>query len=48
VAVNVWVAHANREVFGEDAEAFRPERWMEADWNGEGAGEMEWYFFTVC
>ncbi|KAG8157001.1 hypothetical protein KVR01_013223 [Diaporthe batatas] len=30
VGVNCWVAHRNREVWGEDADEFRPERWLEA------------------
>ncbi|KUI58928.1 Pisatin demethylase [Cytospora mali] len=30
VGVNAWVLHRNREIFGEDAEHFRPERWLEA------------------
>ncbi|KAF4539081.1 putative cytochrome P450 oxidoreductase [Lasiodiplodia theobromae] len=31
VGINSWVMHANKEVYGEDAEAFRPERWFEDD-----------------
>ncbi|KAI3324021.1 cytochrome P450 oxidoreductase [Xylariaceae sp. AK1471] len=30
VGVNAWVLHRNRKIYGEDAEAFRPERWIEA------------------
>ncbi|KAL3485860.1 cytochrome P450 [Aspergillus germanicus] len=29
VGVNAWVAHRNRAVFGDDADEYRPERWME-------------------
>lgn len=29
VGINAWVMHANKQVFGEDAETFRPERWLE-------------------
>ncbi|KAI1342698.1 benzoate 4-monooxygenase cytochrome P450 [Xylariaceae sp. FL0016] len=30
VGVNAWVLHANKEIYGEDADQFRPERWLEA------------------
>ncbi|RMD43689.1 hypothetical protein DV735_g1404, partial [Chaetothyriales sp. CBS 134920] len=29
VAVNGWVLHRNKDVFGADAEIYRPERWLE-------------------
>jgi cytochrome P450 len=48
VGVNTWVAHYNKDVFGEDAAEFRPERWMEADAEGgEKAKQMEAYYFPV-
>ncbi|KAH9204888.1 cytochrome P450 oxidoreductase [Leptodontidium sp. 2 PMI_412] len=31
VGINPWVLHRNKRVFGEDADCFRPERWLEAD-----------------
>ncbi|KAJ9644915.1 hypothetical protein H2204_001377 [Knufia peltigerae] len=31
VAVNGWVLHRDTSIFGEDAEVFRPERWIEGD-----------------
>jgi hypothetical protein len=31
VAVNGWVLHRDRGVFGDDADTYRPERWLEAD-----------------
>jgi cytochrome P450 len=31
VGMNAWVVHRNKAVFGEDAEVWRPERWIEAD-----------------
>lgn len=30
VGVNPWVAHRNHQVWGPDAEVFRPERWLES------------------
>ena len=46
VGVNPWVAHANRSVYGEDADVFRPERWLEEE-SADGENRMEQYFFTV-
>ena len=31
VGINSWVMHANRQVYGEDAESFRPERWFDSE-----------------
>ncbi|KAH7021342.1 cytochrome P450 [Microdochium trichocladiopsis] len=31
VAVSLWVVHRDRSVFGEDADEFKPERWLESD-----------------
>ncbi|GME29203.1 Cytochrome P450 [Neofusicoccum parvum] len=45
VGVNPWVAHSNEEVFGADAAAFRPERWLEKG-EGEEAKRMEGYFLA--
>ncbi|KAK8017312.1 hypothetical protein PG993_013638 [Apiospora rasikravindrae] len=42
VALNGWVLHRDREVFGEDADVFRPERWLEDE---EAAKTMERYMF---
>lgn len=30
VGINSWVMHANKQVYGEDAEEFRPERWFDS------------------
>ncbi|KAF1922262.1 putative cytochrome P450 [Didymella exigua CBS 183.55] len=37
VGCNAWVLHQNKEVFGEDADVFRPERWLE----GEGVDPLK-------
>ncbi|GKU13237.1 cytochrome p450 oxidoreductase [Fusarium langsethiae] len=31
VGINTWVAHRDRGVFGENADEFSPERWLQAD-----------------
>lgn len=28
LGINAWVAHTNKDVFGEDADQFKPERWL--------------------
>lgn len=30
VGINAWVAHRNKDVWGQEAGVFRPERWLEA------------------
>ncbi len=44
VGINSWVMHANKQVFGDDAESFRPERWFDSE---ERVGEMKRYNMTV-
>ena len=44
VACNGWVLHRDKEVFGQDADDFRPERWLEDE---ERAKRMERYMFQV-
>lgn len=44
VGINAWVASANREVFGEDADDFRPERWFQ---DAESVSRMDQYVLTV-
>ncbi|KAF3763002.1 cytochrome P450 [Cryphonectria parasitica EP155] len=39
IGVNPWVPHHNKEVFGVDADEFRPERWLEA--SSEKLAKME-------
>lgn len=31
VGCNAWVLHRRPEIFGKDVDAFRPERWLEAN-----------------
>lgn len=28
IGTNPWVIHRDKEIFGEDVDAFRPERWL--------------------
>lgn len=44
VGVNSWVAHANKDVFGQDAQVFRPERWLVEK---EEYARMDRYFVSV-
>lgn len=44
VAVNGWVLHRDKEVFGQDAETYRPERWLEDDGKSK---EMERHMYQV-
>jgi cytochrome P450 len=44
VALNGWVLHRDKEVFGQDADFYRPERWLE---DAEKARVMERYMFQV-
>lgn len=47
VGVNSWVAHRNKGVFGDDADSFRPERWLDAqELDGKRANSMEEYSFA--
>lgn len=40
VAINGWVLHRSKEIFGADPKVFRPKRWLEGD-----AKNMERYMF---
>jgi hypothetical protein len=31
IGANPWVIHRQKEIFGEDCETFRPERWLEGE-----------------
>ncbi|AEO69867.1 uncharacterized protein THITE_2120621 [Thermothielavioides terrestris NRRL 8126] len=41
VGVNPWVVHRNKDVYGHDADTFRPERWLKAD-----TADMHRFFFA--
>lgn len=41
VGANPWVVHRDQSIFGEDVEAFRPERWQEGD-----RSDMDRFFFA--
>ncbi|QDS71312.1 hypothetical protein FKW77_001782 [Venturia effusa] len=43
VGINPWAAHANREVFGQDADVYNPERWLEEP---EIVKKRDAYFMT--
>lgn len=45
VGVNAWVLHYNKDVFGDDAHVFRPERWIEGD--EENIKDMKRNMFAV-
>lgn len=45
VAVNAWVLHRDKTIFGHDAESFNPERWLTAD--GDSFKAMERCMFQV-
>jgi cytochrome P450 len=34
VSTSAWAIHCNKEIFGEDVETFRPERWIEEKTGG--------------
>lgn len=46
VAVNGWVLHRDKAVFGDDAAVYRPERWLEGD--KEKIKAMDRCMFQVC
>lgn len=44
VGCNGWIIHKRKEIFGEDCEDFRPERWIDGD--KENIRNMNKYFFA--
>lgn len=48
IGLNGWCAHYNEDVFGPDAKAFRPERWIEAEKEGgDKLKSMDAYYLPV-
>jgi len=45
IGLNAWVIHRNEDVFGDDTEAFKPERWINRP--PEQLREMHRKLFTV-
>lgn len=45
IGVNAWVFNRDKNIFGDDSDAFRPERWIEG--KPECLKEMRRYMFTV-
>ncbi|QKX59663.1 uncharacterized protein TRUGW13939_06803 [Talaromyces rugulosus] len=43
LSMNAWVINRDKKTFGEDSDAFRPERWME---DSERVGDMKRIFFS--
>ncbi|KAG4292439.1 hypothetical protein FPRO06_13692 [Fusarium proliferatum] len=46
VGINPWVAHRNSDIFGQDADEFRPERWLSSSQQTIEKKEMEAYFMA--
>jgi cytochrome P450 len=48
IGINTWVAHYDKDIWGDDAEIFRPERWIDAeDEGGKRLKIMEEYYMPV-
>lgn len=47
VGCNAWVIHRRPEIFGSDVEAYRPERWIEADRESRKAMEATMFHFGM-
>lgn len=45
IGVNCWVINRNKDIFGEDVESFRPERWIESA--PKAVQKMRLNLFTV-
>lgn len=48
VGVEIWLAHYDKDIWGDDADEFRPERWIEAEAEeGDRLKTMEQYYMPV-
>lgn len=45
VGISPWVVHQDKGVYGEDADVWRPERWIEADEEAMGAMQRTFFVF---
>ncbi|KAM0443872.1 hypothetical protein ACHAQK_002618 [Fusarium lateritium] len=45
VGVNAWVLHRNKDIFGQDADCWRPSRWTEASTEGQKLMEKSIFSF---
>lgn len=46
VGINCWVEHSNKAIFGEDADIFNPDRWLQDD--KERLSTMTRHWMPVC
>jgi cytochrome P450 len=42
VGINGWVAHGNKAIFGDDADTFNPDRWLQQDKERISAMNRHW------
>jgi cytochrome P450 len=42
VGINSWVAHGNKAIFGDDADTFNPDRWLQEDKERISAMNRHW------
>ncbi|KAB5550751.1 cytochrome P450 [Coniochaeta sp. 2T2.1] len=47
VGINSWVEHRNKDIFGEDADVFNPDRWLSADQERVGLMNRHWMPFGL-
>lgn len=45
IGMSACIVHQNRDIYGADADNFRPECWLEAD--AAALGQMQRHFFAV-